>query len=49
MYPTPGIELGTDMSQVSEVSEGMLQSIPLSITYFMPEKETCEFQYHMGI
>ena len=27
-----------------------LQSTPSpSITYFMPETETCEFQFHMGI
>ena len=32
-----------------EVNECILQSNPLSITYFMPEYETCEFQFHMDI
>ena len=51
MYPPPppGIELGSDMCQVSEVNECILQSTPPSITYFMPEKEICEFQFHMDI
>ena len=38
------------MSQASEVNECILQSTPPpSITYFMPETETCEFQFHVGI
>ena len=47
--PPTRIELGSKMSQVNEVNECILQSTPLSITYFMPEKETCEFQFHMDI
>ena len=52
LYPSAGIELGFEMNQVSEVNECILQSTPLpplSINYFMPEKETCEFQFHMDI
>ena len=47
----PRIELGSEMSQVSKLNECILQSTPPphSITYFMPEKETCEFQFHMDI
>ena len=40
--PPQRIELGSHMSQVSEVNECILQSTaPPSITYFMPGKETC--------
>ena len=43
----PGIELGSEMSQVSEVNECILQSSPhpppLPAHDAMPDKETCEF------
>ena len=48
--PLQGIELGSEMSQVSEVNECNLQSTPcLSAHYAMLDKETFEFQFQMDI
>ena len=49
--PPQGIELGSEMSQVSEVNECILQSTPppLPAHDVMPDKETCEFQFQMDI
>ena len=50
--PPPGIELGSEMSQVSEVNECILQSAPpppFPAHDAMPDKETCEFQFQMDI
>ena len=49
MYPPPGIELRSEMSQVSEVNECILQSTPLPSPDVMPEKETCEFQFQIDV
>ena len=48
--PPPGIELGSEMSQVSEANECILQSTPPHpAPDVMPEKEPCEFQFQMDI
>ena len=47
--PPPRIELGSEMSKVSEVNECILQSAPLPSPDVIPEKETCEFQFQMDI
>ena len=47
--PSPGIELGSEMSQVSKVNECIWQSAPLPAHDAMPNKETCEFQFQMDI
>ena len=53
MYPNPlGIELGSEMSQVSEINEFILQSTPpppFPAHDVMSDKETCEFQFQMDI
>ena len=49
--PPPQIELGSEMSQVSEVNECILQSTPppCPTPDVMHEKEPCEFQFQMDI
>ena len=48
--PPPGIELGSEMSQASEVNEHILQSTsPLPAHDIIPDKETCKFQFQMDI
>ena len=48
--PPPGIDLGSEMSQVSEANECILQSTPpVPAPDVMPEKEPCEFQFQMDI
>ena len=48
----PRIELGSEMSQVGEVNECILQFAtvpPLPADDVMPDKEICEFQFQMDI
>ena len=48
--PPPGIELGSEMSQVSKINECILQStLSFPAHDAMPDKETCEFQFQMDI